>query len=57
MCVRSDFQRGFDAARCGWYDKWYRYNRGDDGAEYDAGYKAGRRIYPDVEQRVIECWL
>ena len=33
----SDFQLGYRDRVHGFYDKWYRYNRADDGAEYDRG--------------------
>ncbi len=33
----TDFQRGYKDRMIGYYDKWYRYNRQDDGAEYDRG--------------------
>ena len=33
----TDFQRGKKDRLAGYYDKWYRYNRPDDGAEYDRG--------------------
>ena len=33
----TDRERGFTDRLAGFYDKWYRYNRQDDGAEYDAG--------------------
>jgi len=34
---KSDFQKGRQDRLAGFYDKWYRYNRPDDGAEYDRG--------------------
>jgi len=33
----TDEQRGYSDRRAGFYDKWYRYNRADDGAAYDKG--------------------
>lgn len=33
----TDEQRGYKDRLSGFYDKWYRYNRSDDGAAYDAG--------------------
>ncbi len=36
----KDFQAGKRDRCAGYYDKWYRYNRADDGAAYDAGCKA-----------------
>jgi len=35
-----DEQSGARDADAGFYDKWYRYNRLDDGAAYDRGYKS-----------------
>ncbi len=35
----SDEQKGYKERMAGYYDKWYRYNRKDDGAEYDRGVK------------------
>jgi hypothetical protein len=36
----NDFNQGKRERTAGYYDKWYRYNRKDDGAAYDAGCKA-----------------
>ena len=33
----TDQERGFKDRLAGFYDKWYRYNREDDGAKYDQG--------------------
>ena len=33
----NDEQRGYKDRLAGFYDKWYRYNRPDDGAAYDKG--------------------
>lgn len=33
----TDRTRGERDRLAGYYDKWYRYNRSDEGAEYDAG--------------------
>ena len=33
----NDTQRGYADRKAGFYDKWFRYNRNDDGAAYDAG--------------------
>jgi hypothetical protein len=37
MLITTDYEKGFADRACGFYDKWYRYNRHDDGAEYDRG--------------------
>lgn len=33
----NDFNQGKKERLAGYYDKWYRYNRSDDGAAYDDG--------------------
>ena len=33
----NDFIAGQKDRKSGYYDKWYRYNREDDGAAYDSG--------------------
>lgn len=33
----TDEDRGFRDRLAGYYDKWFRYNRADDGAAYDRG--------------------
>lgn len=33
----SDEKRGYSDRKAGFYDKWFRYNRKDDGAAYDRG--------------------
>jgi hypothetical protein len=35
--TNNDTARGKKDRLAGYYDKWYRYNRNDDGAAYDAG--------------------
>lgn len=34
----NDFEKGIADCKAGIYDKWFRYNRDDDGARYDAGW-------------------
>ena len=36
----NDFKAGQREKKAGYYDKWYRYNRKDDGAAYDDGFKS-----------------
>lgn len=36
----ADFKQGLIDAKAGIYDKFYRYNREDDGLDYDRGWKA-----------------
>lgn len=35
-CVK-DIEKGYKERKSGYYDKWYRYSRADEGAAYDAG--------------------
>lgn len=37
MNESKDFINGYWDRLNGFYDKWYRYNRADGGAEYDRG--------------------
>ena len=37
MRKQTDETRGYKDRMAGFYDKWYRYNRPDDGAAYDRG--------------------
>ena len=36
----ADFKAGYRDRMAGFYDKWYRYNHKDNGAEYDRGCQA-----------------
>lgn len=33
----KDIERGFNERMVGYYDKWYRYSRADEGRAYDLG--------------------
>lgn len=33
----KDIQKGYEERMVGYYDKWYRYSRSDEGCAYDAG--------------------
>lgn len=35
--AKKDEAAGYRDRKAGYYDKWYRYNRDDDGAAYDKG--------------------
>lgn len=35
--MKNDEEIGYRERLLGYYDKWYRYNRQDDGAAYDRG--------------------
>lgn len=53
--MKSDFEYGMRDAKIGIYDKWYRYNRSDDGAEYDAGHRIAMQTWNCPPQQIIEC--
>ena len=56
MKKRTDEQRGYSDRVNGYYDKWYRYNRQDDGAEYDRGCRRARDSGKCVAWfNLIEC--
>lgn len=44
MGQKTDFEYGFRDRMAGFYDKWYRYNRKDNGAEYDLGMQAALKM-------------
>lgn len=48
----NDFNSGKSDKKAGFYDKWYRYNRQDSGAAYDAGFKS---VEFTKEITIIEC--
>ena len=35
--IEKDRKRGYEDRKAHYYDKWYRYNRPDDGKAYDEG--------------------
>jgi len=37
MKRNTDEKKGYQDRIAGYYDKWYRYNRNDDGEAYDKG--------------------
>lgn len=51
-----DEQRGYADRITGYYDKWYRYHRSDDGAAYDRGVqRAIREKHCSPSCHIIEC--
>jgi hypothetical protein len=38
--AKSDIEQGQCDKKAGYYDKWYRYNRIDDGKAYDKGFNS-----------------
>lgn len=52
----KDKERGYQDRLAGYYDKWYRYNRLDEGLAYDAGQKkAVESKLPLPEVQFIPC--
>lgn len=52
--IVRDFTVGAKDKAAGYYDKWYRYNRSDDGAAYDAGHRSVECLKADGV-KIIEC--
>ena len=50
---RKDMEAGARDAKAGFYDKWYRHNRVDDGAAYEAGWMANKDESKDYQ--IIEA--
>ena len=53
----NDFNAGKRDKRSGYYDKWYRYNRKDDGAAYDAGFSEEKFNEKVDGIQIIECTI
>lgn len=55
--ARKDEKAGYNDRRVGVYDKWYRYNRSDNGAAYDRGQQraVAEMRYGVTEVVIIEC--
>ena len=52
----KDIKYGYDERMVGYYDKWYRYNRADEGRAYDIGVRRATEEEKCVgEMRIIEC--
>ena len=49
----SDFMAGLEDCKAGYYDKWYRHNRKDDGSAYDDGFHSVP--LPEIGVEIIEC--
>lgn len=54
--VQKDIERGYKDRMVGYYDKWCRYSRIDEGRAYDLGVKFAleQNDCPD-EMHIIEC--
>lgn len=51
---RSDQYFGFEDGKVGWYDKYYRYNRKDQGKAYDEGIKEAIKQGATIEHYIEE---
>ena len=55
--MKTDFNNGLQDGKIGVYDKWYRYNRNDNGEDYDNGIKAainsGAIIHTFIEVNLV----
>lgn len=49
-----DLLQGMEDCKLGIYDKWYRYNRPDDGDAYDKGWVAQNARTQNEEVRFLE---
>lgn len=48
----TDFMSGQRDKKAGYYDKWYRWNRNDEGKAYDDGF---RSVSTNADINIIEC--
>ena len=54
--AEHDIRNGYKERNVGYYDKWYRYNRADEGRAYDAGVKmAIESGKAPGDYNIIEC--
>ena len=54
--LEKDRDAGYRDRMAGYYDKWYRYNRKDDGAAYDQGFLlAAEQSSAADDVHFIEC--
>ena len=54
--AKHDLLAGYKERRVGYYDKWYRYSRADEGRAYDAGVRlAVSEESTPSEMHIIEC--
>lgn len=52
----KDIKKGFEERMVGYYDKWYRYSRADEGRAYDVGQNQATFDWRcPVEFHIIEC--
>jgi hypothetical protein len=54
--AKKDVKRGYDERGVGYYDKWYRYTRADEGRAYDIGVRLAADTEGCAEEmHIIEC--
>ena len=54
--AEHDITMGYKDRMVGYYDKWYRYSRADEGRAYDIGVKlAAQKDECEQEMRIIPC--
>lgn len=54
--AKKDIENGFKDRKVGYYDKWYRYSRADEGRAYDEGVKLALSCKDCVEEmHIIPC--
>lgn len=53
--AERDYKAGANDCKNGVYDKWYRYNRTDDGAAYDAGWVNENKVVQNEKVTFIPC--
>lgn len=53
--AQQDYAIGQADCKQGYYDKWYRHNRKDDGLAYDLGWMHANETYRNDKVQFIEC--
>ena len=54
--AEKDFISGYNDRKVGYYDKWYRYSRADEGRAYDLGVRAAlNETSTPAEMHIIPC--
>lgn len=53
LIAEKDFHQGENDCKCGIYDKWYRYNRHDDGTAYDLGWTTQNKTTQNEDVQFI----
>lgn len=52
----KDVRNGYNERSVGYYDKWYRYNRADEGRAYDLGVKLAANTNGCTDEfQIIPC--